>query len=70
VTLTAAERGLALLRRGQTAGEARLTVTWEGLPEPALLATLARLPPVEGPAAPVSVEVIGVLLVEGRAPSG
>jgi len=69
-TLTTVERGLTLLRRGQTAGEARLTAGWEKLAEPALLAALARLQPEQGPAAPVSVEVIGVLLVEARAPSG
>ena len=65
--LALAERGLTMLRRGQTAGEARCAASWASLSEDGLRAALARLPPVPGPPAPVAIEIIGVLLVEEEA---
>jgi hypothetical protein len=60
------QRGLAVLRRGQTAGEARLAESWLTLSARELLGSLARLP--AEPAAPEieRVELIGVLVVERR----
>lgn len=66
--LTALERGIALLRRGQTAGEAQMAEAWGTLPEFELFRLLGKLPstPVRG--VPEAVELIGLLLLE-RGPS-
>lgn len=66
--LALVERGLALLRRGHTAGEARLVASWRELPCNQLLDTLRTLPETELPAEVAKVELIGILVVE--APSG
>jgi hypothetical protein len=68
--LTALERGIALLRRGQTAGEARMAEAWGTLPEFELFRLLGKLPatPVRG--VPEAVELIGVLLLERGPPLG
>ncbi len=70
VKLALLERGIALLRRGQTAGEARMAEAWETLPESDLFRLLSRLPssPVRG--VPEAVELIGVLLLEPTPPPG
>lgn len=62
--LAALERGLAMLRRGHTAGEARLVERWPELPLPTLLATLGKLPREPSQGAATRIELIGVLLVE------
>lgn len=63
--LLALERGLGVLRRGQTAGEAGLMERWSGLPVNGLLASFGRLPPEPPRTELARVELIGVLLVEG-----
>jgi hypothetical protein len=59
------ERGLAVLRRGQTAGEAQLVERWLTLPHRELLGSLARLPDEAARPEVERVELIGVLVVEG-----
>ncbi|HEV8150268.1 MAG TPA: helicase-related protein, partial [Gemmatimonadales bacterium] len=58
------ERGLCLLRRGHTAGEARLVEQWAELPLAELLARLGRLPAEPAPPEVRGIELIGLLLVE------
>ena len=58
------ERGLCLLRRGHTAGEAGSIQRWPDLPLPALLTLLRRLPAEPDPPEVTRVELIGMLLVE------
>ena len=62
--LALVERGLALLRSGHTAGEARLVASWRQLPTDALLARLSTLPPADPRAQIARVELIGILVVE------
>src|SRR5262249_10789540 len=66
--LALVERGLALLRRGHTAGEARLVAAWRELPSSELLDMLGALPAAELSGEVTKVELIGILVVE--APSG
>jgi hypothetical protein len=56
--------GLGFLRRGHTAGESRMAEGWATLPEPVLLAELARLPLEEMRLPTERIELIGLLLVE------
>ncbi len=60
------ERGLALLRRGHTAGERQLVAGWRELSNRMLLATLAKLPAVAPKPLVTRVELIGLLVVEAR----
>jgi len=62
--LAIVERGLALLRRGHTAGEVRLVAEWRQLPSDLLLARLRALPTAERGAEVTKVELIGLLVVE------
>jgi superfamily II DNA or RNA helicase len=62
--LAALERGLAVLRRGHTAGEARRVEHWIGLDADGLLASLGQLPPEPARTQPARIELIGVLVVE------
>ena len=56
--------GIGFLRRGHTAGEARMAEAWATIPERELLAELGRLP-VEEVALPTErIELIGLLLME------
>ncbi len=60
--------GVEFLRRGHTAGEARIVESWALLPEPQLFAQLGRLP-IEGvPRLAAGVELIGLLLMEPEEP--
>ena len=62
--LAVLERGLGVLRRGHTAGEARLVERWAALPLATLLASFRSLPREPGGCTPTRIELIGVLLVE------
>ena len=59
------ERGLRLLRRGHTAGEARLVASWLGWSPQELLQSFSRLPPEPPASDVVRAELVGILLVEG-----
>jgi hypothetical protein len=62
--LALVERGLALLRRGHTAGESRMVAAWRELASDTLLARLRALPAAERRAEVTKVELIGILVVE------
>jgi superfamily II DNA or RNA helicase len=57
-------RGLALVRRGHTAGEAQRLAAWAQLPTAALMAALAGLPAAAPAAVAVALELVGILIVE------
>ena len=67
--LALVERGLALLRRGHTAGESRMVAAWRELTSDTLLARLQDLPAAEQRAEVTKVELIGILVVEAACES-
>ncbi|HEU5220133.1 MAG TPA: hypothetical protein VFU23_15845, partial [Gemmatimonadales bacterium] len=57
--------GMEFLRRGHTAGELRMVERWIILPERELLGELGQLPVEEVSLAPMRIELIGLLLLDG-----